>query len=256
MNSNPLPPAEKREAPRPILILGPGGTGKSTLIRVLAGDANVLLDPPGYYEPTIAIESHSLLGETGIELVDVPGQTYRQWEFGKLTADLVRGAYRGVILVVDYGYHAIELERKQDHRLYEKGKPKEFVPKLVAEQRQEELALLDKLLPSLKAVTGKLWVLVVVLKQDLWVRDQAEVRRFYSEGEWGRRISEVQKALDGKPFYMHTVYACLHIQNYTTAGGRQTLKENTAGYDAVRQRASLAELLQAFDALRKWEELS
>jgi hypothetical protein len=240
--------------PRPILILGPGGTGKTTLARVLAGDVNVLLDPPGYYEPSLFAESVPLLGESGIELVVMPGQEYRlQREFGKLTADLVKGAYRGVILVVDYGYHAIEAEWAKDHRLFEKGKRKEFVPKLVAEQRQEEIALLDKLIPSLKATTSKLWVLVVVLKQDLWVSEQAAVARHYQEGAWAVRMNEVRKALDGKPFYLHTAYACLHIQNYTTRGG-ETLKKNMAGYDAMRQRQTLAELFQAFDALREWEE--
>ena len=113
--------------------------------------------------------------------------------------------------------------------------------------------MLDKLVPSLKAVTGKMWVLVVVLKQDLWVSEQAEAKQFYERGDWGSRMNEVRKALDGNLFDLHTVYACLHIQNYTTRGG-EMLKKNTAGYDAVRQRESFAELLQAFDTLRKWEE--
>ncbi|MBY0459011.1 MAG: hypothetical protein K2V38_16870, partial [Gemmataceae bacterium] len=135
----------------------------------------------------------------------------------------------------------------------EVGKAKEFLPKLVAEQRQEELAILDKLVPSLKAVNGKLWVLVVVLKQDLWTSEQTEVVRFYQEGAWGSRMAEVQKALDGKPFYLRTVFASLHIQNFTTRGG-EVLKKNTPGYDATRQRQSLVELLEVFDALRNWEE--
>lgn len=169
-------------------------------------------------------------------------------------ADLVKGLFRGVILVVDYGHHAIESEWAKDHRLYEKGKKKEFVPKLLATQLKEEIDLLDKLIPSLKAVTGKLWVLVVVLKQDLWASQQTDVVRYYQEGAWGTRMNEVRKAMEGKPFYLHTVYACLHIQNYITSGGRETLKKNIAGYDAVRQRESLATLFQAFDALREWEE--
>lgn len=39
---------EPAQASRPILILGPGGTGKTTLARMLAGDVNVLIDPPRF----------------------------------------------------------------------------------------------------------------------------------------------------------------------------------------------------------------
>ncbi|WP_171470797.1 hypothetical protein [Frigoriglobus tundricola] len=66
-------------------------------------------------------------------------------------------------------------------------------------------------------------------------------------------MNEVREVPDGKPCYLHRIYGCLHIQNYTTRGGEK-LRKSTADYDAVRQRESFAELMQAFDALRKWEE--
>jgi len=180
-------------------------------------------------------------------------------EFGQFTADLVKGAYRGVILVVDYGYHAIKSVRVRDH--YHtvfgeaKGKRKEFLPKLLTAHRKEELDLLTKLLPYLKTVAEKLWVLVVVLKQDLWVTDQSRVEDYYERsGPWSVLMNDLRKAMSGKPFWLHTVYSCLHIQNYTTKDGSEIIKRNTAGYDAVSQRKALTGLLEVFDALRAWEE--
>ena len=105
-------------------------------------------------------------------------------------------------------------------------------------------------------MTHKFWVLVVVLKQDVWSSKQDAVVQFYRDGEWGKKMNELLGGLDPKLFYLHTVFASLFIQNYTTRGGRETPKKNAAGYDSVRQRQSLEELFRALDALSEWEEKS
>jgi hypothetical protein len=251
----PAAATDEPATPRGILILGPGGTGKTTLARVLSGDVNVLIDPPGYYEPSLLVEAVPLLGAAEIELVVVPGQGYRlDQKFTTLSANLIGGAYRGVVLVVDCGHHAVEVEWSKDHALRQGRRKPEFLAALHAAHLREEFTLLDRLAPSLKAITRRTWVLVVVLKQDLWCREQDAVVRHYRDGEWGVKVGEIADGVDPMLLFWHTTYASLHIQNYTTLGGRETLRKNAAGYDAVRQRQSLEELFRAFDALRGWEE--
>jgi hypothetical protein len=244
---------EESPPPRPILLLGPGGTGKTTLSRVLTGDVNVLIDPPEFYQPSRLVETVPLVGEPGLELVVMPGQENRlQGKFAELKDDIVKGVYRGIIFVADYGHNAIESEWAKNHKLYA-GNKKEFVENLIATQIQEELDLLDKLIPTLKAITQKLWFLVVVLKQDLWAPKTAGVIEHYERGAWGQKLQDVTATVDRSRFHTLTAYACLHIQNWTTKGGRDTLKKNTAGYDATRQRQSIHELLAIIDTVREWE---
>ena len=244
--------AEETES-RGILIIGPGGTGKTTLARFLAGDVNVVLDPPGFYEPSLLVDSLPLNGSKNIEMVVAPGQDrHRKREFDDLMAALVAGVYRGLILVVDYGHHSIEMESARDHALYKTTKAA-FVRDLLEFQREEEIEILSSVLPFIKAATQKLWVLVVVLKQDLWAPQQEIAVKHYRDGEWGKRLAELHSVVESKLIYLDTLFASLHIQNLTTRGGRQILKKNAAGFDAIRQRQSLKALFQALDALLEWE---
>ena len=47
----------QEESASGILIIGPGGVGKSTAARILSGGHDSILDIPGQYEESIRVES-------------------------------------------------------------------------------------------------------------------------------------------------------------------------------------------------------
>src|SRR5438105_3729218 len=83
-----------------ILVIGPGGTGKSTLARMLAGNFDWLLDSPWRYDEDIAIKRFKLKEDSAAEIVVVPGQEHRrQTTWSGVGQELAKGAYHGVLLV-------------------------------------------------------------------------------------------------------------------------------------------------------------
>jgi len=105
------------------LVLGAGGTGKSSLARVLTSVAGPFGVAGSNYEESISIERYpQSIGRT-VEVVVPPGQQHRREStWPELLAEVSAGKFSGVVHVVCHGYHSIGKLSYKDHRLYEGNK--------------------------------------------------------------------------------------------------------------------------------------
>jgi hypothetical protein len=244
---------DKGKDRRGILIIGPGGSGKTTLGLLLSGKYHWLMDSPWTYTESRKLERYVLKDDKKVEVVVPPGQKHRREAFwSDLQADIAAGKFRGVILLAAYGYHTLgELASYKDQPQYAKKK-EEFLDAYLEEHRQEELRILQQLIPYLELCSQRVWLMTVVAKQDLWWDDQPAVERHYRAGDYGKEVGKLSTAKDSRAFRHEVVFASLVVSNFDTGMGER-LKKNVAGYDQRMQVESIRRLFETVTALKGWE---
>lgn len=177
-----------------VLVLGPGGVGKSTFGRIMSGQFTPLFDDPGAYDESIDVETYEWDRESPTEISVPPGQSHRRdATWGEKLAKLAQGKFRGMILLSAYGYHNHEIgpmTSYKTHRLF-RGNKEAFLEAFLQDRRNEELQILRELAPKVSPpASGKFWMLSLVTKQDLWWNDRADAESFYMSGDYAAEIAK------------------------------------------------------------------
>jgi hypothetical protein len=235
-----------------LLVIGPGGTGKTTMAHIFSGKYNWMLDSPWNYEQDVGVKRFELKADPTAEMLVMPGQEHRRHStWSGVGKDLAKGVYQGVILVSAYGYHSLGVPSYKKHKLHEpKQRERHFLERYLESCRQDEIAVLKQLVPHLKECRQKLWIASVITKQDLWIASETAVEKWYAEGEYGQLIEEVLR--NNGPTFRHEYHpVSLVIGNFVTHTD-EILAKNREGYDHKRQVESVRRLHEILDGLRKW----
>ncbi len=237
-----------------LLIIGPGGVGKTTAGLFLSGQYNSRLSIPGEYKESLGMETYSLEDDDRIEIVVPPGQhSHRDATWNELEGTIGAGGYRGIVLTNSYGYHSLGEISYKHHRLYPKIGEAGFLSAFLAACREDELDVLRRLAPHLRTNHRGCWLLTLVTKQDLWWPEHARVEEHYRSGAYGTLVSDLAGHLGRGNLRHEIVLASLVISNFTTGHG-EVLAQTAAGYDENLQVRSLRRFCETLYALKEWEE--
>lgn len=235
------------------LIIGAGGVGKTTTGHLLQGDYDDALNIPGQYRESVYLDTFSLKDDPATKISVPPGQQFRRdATWSGIQSSIANGEYCGVIIVNAYGYHSIGNFSYRNHRLYEDD-VSSFVQAYASECRQEEIRVVKRIAPFIRASPNKIWIINLVTKEDLWWSDRQSVHRHYGEGPYGNAIREAISGSDASRLHVETVFASLVIANFVT-GESEVLASTCSGYESTRRVESVKTLWKTIYAVKQWGE--
>ncbi|MCP1535499.1 hypothetical protein [Methylorubrum extorquens] len=234
-------------------VFGAGGAGKSTFPKfVLHESSGLPIIAPGYNQ-SLVVETAEMVGDIPGKIIVAPGQSRRvPYQWPELYKYINDGSAQGIINVVSYGYHAPDFEKITDHDLYVEGMSLEdFSAVYFAKRREVELEFLDKVLDAIKHISKPIWFVTLVTKQDIWWENRKEVKDYYENGDYFRRIDSYQKSLVRAHCQHEFISASLTLENVKTLAG-DVLASTASGYDfEMYERSRIFTLRQFSDLLSR-----
>lgn len=232
-----------------IAILGAGGTGKTTLGKLLSGEFE-LSDLLQAYQESISIEQYKLDSNAVGSVIVVPGQGRRQDTWDDLLRSLAGGKIKLIIHVVSWGYHSFGEFSYTEHRLYQNGMTSEqFIDAYAEECRNRELDVLRKIEPHLSIADQKKTIFItLVTKQDLWWNNRLEVNEHYAEGDYENLIQDIRNKR-GSSNFVHEYRSTSLVMENLISGANELLVPTTQGYDQRLKVANFRYFLNAIETL-------
>lgn len=230
-----------------VQFFGPGGVGKTSLAMLLAGTFDRL--KPQQYRESLEVEKHNIQDRV-TELSVLPGQQRRRTlHRTELIKKLEKGAVKGLVHVVSWGYHSIYGLSYKDFPISDhETTPEEFLKKYLEQQRTEEIGTLDELRQSIIDAPNKLWMVTAVTKQDLWWDDRRQVQQYYMNGKYDAIIRHIADARGADRFIHEYVSLSLVINNFYSGTG-ELLKQTAAGYDQSLQSGNIEQCFRVVESL-------
>jgi hypothetical protein len=231
-----------------IAVFGCGGTGKTTLGRILHGVSDPLLLAP--YQQSGELEKFTLAQNVSVSMVVPPGQERRGSQRSYVLEQLLVGKYKIVMNVVAYGYHSLVDDSYTNSKLYQGGMSTEqFIATHTEDRRHEEVEQLKKIATIVQISKSiPTLMLTLVTKQDLWWKDREVVKDYYENSEYNSVIDEIFKVRGTANFSHEYVSASLVIANFDSSSGER-LVSNSEGYDQLLQAENLNEVFRKIDSL-------
>lgn len=223
-----------------IAVFGNAGSGKSTLGKLLAGD-NI---PLSYEESQITERYTFANGPLGVMDI-VPGQQDKLLAaLPSIQPKIMNGSIKLLINVVTGGYPAsvnLDITNHPDYR--QDMANAEFMQIYQEKSMQEDVNRLKDMLPYFQLPKGKLNMITLVTKQDLWWDHAKEIQNFYEKGEYFELITELINKIGANNFTHKFAYTSLiRLNLHDTA--KEILAPTCAGYDEFRYSESQAEMIR------------
>ena len=216
-----------------VFIFGPGGVGKTTL-QLTMGDQRQITDPTRSYIASTSVEKEDFDENRFYSVEAGPGQlALAQSSWPRMFERVSQTRNALCIFCFSYGYETPwKLSVSSDGR-----ENTTALQSYIDDRRQAEIERFDSFKNAMVNYTGRLALLNLVTKQDLWWSNAESVERFYADPPFSDIVTELRSAKEAAGFIHDSCSVSLSIENLI-GYKNDVLVPVSEGYDQALQEAN------------------